>query len=204
MTNYTVGTFLTMALTGKLYLYVGVSEGMSQISKKSKCHVDERQLCIWNLPVELTLKSTNISGCKLKKTIAKKLKKKSGPKIVVSVYGTDTFGNDVVRGYAWSFVPLESTSCTISMPAFVPASSSRLQEMTAWFTGRRPEFLNPATVAHGESRELLRTNSHGVVMAKLNALTKDLARCGYETSSREPRSFNLASIVSDMEQLSIK
>ncbi|XP_059475913.1 B9 domain-containing protein 1-like isoform X2 [Neocloeon triangulifer] len=167
----------------------GVSEGMSQISKKSKCHVDERQLCIWNLPVELTLKSTNISGW---------------PKIVVSVYGTDTFGNDVVRGYAWSFVPLESTSCTISMPAFVPASSSRLQEMTAWFTGRRPEFLNPATVAHGESRELLRTNSHGVVMAKLNALTKDLARCGYETSSREPRSFNLASIVSDMEQLSIK
>jgi B9 domain-containing protein 1 len=40
-----------------------------------------------------------------------------------------------------------------SMPAFVPASSSKLQQITAWFTGRRPEFLNPAIVAHGESRE---------------------------------------------------
>jgi len=35
----------------------------------------------------------------------------------------------------------------------VPASSSKLQQITAWFTGRRPEFLNPAIVAHGESRE---------------------------------------------------
>jgi Ciliary basal body-associated, B9 protein len=36
-----------------------------------------------------------------------------GPKIVVSVYGTDAFGNDIVRGYAWTYVPLESASCDV-------------------------------------------------------------------------------------------
>ncbi|CAB3379236.1 Hypothetical predicted protein [Cloeon dipterum] len=166
----------------------GVAEGMSQISKKSKCHIDDRQLCVWNLPVELTLKSTNITGW---------------PKIVVSVYGNDSFGNDVVRGYAWSFVPLESTSTTLSMPAFVPASSSKLQEMTAWFTGRRPEFLNPAIVVHGESRELLRTSSHGHVFVKVNTLIKDLSKCGYENCYKQAQSHSLASIVSEMEKFSV-
>jgi len=82
--------------------------------------MDESQLCIWNLPIELTLKSTNISGCKY--GLAKfdwriNFQKQNciflGPKIVVSVYGTDAFGNDIVRGYAWNYVPLESTSCNI-------------------------------------------------------------------------------------------
>jgi Ciliary basal body-associated, B9 protein len=93
---------------------------MSQISKKGKCHMDESQLCIWNLPIELTLKSTNISGCKYGLAINSTdvlISKQNciflGPKIVVSVYGTDAFGNDIVRGYAWNYVPLESTSCNI-------------------------------------------------------------------------------------------
>lgn len=36
---------------------------------------------------------------------------------------------------------------------FVPESSSLLQKFTAWFLGRRPEFVDPRVVAQGEGRE---------------------------------------------------
>ncbi|KAF4521176.1 hypothetical protein B566_EDAN010638 [Ephemera danica] len=40
-------------------IMTGLEEGMSQISKKSQ---DERQLCVWNFPLDITFKSTNPSG----------------------------------------------------------------------------------------------------------------------------------------------
>lgn len=36
---------------------------------------------------------------------------------------------------------------------FVPESSSALQKFTAWFLGRRPEYIDPRVVAQGEGRE---------------------------------------------------
>ena len=36
---------------------------------------------------------------------------------------------------------------------FVPESSSLLQKLTAWFLGRRPEYVDPRVVAQGEGRE---------------------------------------------------
>ena len=36
---------------------------------------------------------------------------------------------------------------------FVPESSSTLQKFTAWFLGRRPEYIDPRVVAQGEGRE---------------------------------------------------
>lgn len=39
------------------------------------------------------------------------------------------------------------------MPMFVPESSSTLQKFTAWFLGRRPEYIDPRVVAQGEGRE---------------------------------------------------
>ena len=39
----------------------GLEEGISQITKKS---CDERQLFVWNFPLEIAYKSTNPHGCK--------------------------------------------------------------------------------------------------------------------------------------------
>ncbi|XP_045572147.1 B9 domain-containing protein 1-like, partial [Salmo salar] len=65
----------------------GLEEGISQITSKSR---DSPQRMIWNFPLEITFKSTNPLGW---------------PQIVVSVYGPDTFGNDVVRGYGATHIP---------------------------------------------------------------------------------------------------
>ena len=39
----------------------GLEEGISQITHKSR---DERQIFVWNFPLEVTYKSTNPYGCK--------------------------------------------------------------------------------------------------------------------------------------------
>nr|CAD7441913.1 unnamed protein product [Timema bartmani] len=66
----------------------GLEEGISQISK---CSGDERQIFIWNFPLEVTFKSTNPHGW---------------PQLIISVYGLDVFGNDVVRGYGLCHLPI--------------------------------------------------------------------------------------------------
>uniref|UniRef100_A0A8V5HB00 B9 domain-containing protein 1 n=1 Tax=Melopsittacus undulatus TaxID=13146 RepID=A0A8V5HB00_MELUD len=113
----------------------GLEEGISQITSTSE--VSPTTL-IWNFPIDITFKSTNPSGW---------------PQIVISVYGPDFFGHDVVRGYGAVHVPFVPGRHTRTIPMFVPESTSRLQQFTSWFTGRRPEFTDPRVVAQGEGRE---------------------------------------------------
>lgn len=39
------------------------------------------------------------------------------------------------------------------MTMFVPESSSILQKMTSWLTGRRPEYVDARLLARGDGRE---------------------------------------------------
>nr|CAD7392222.1 unnamed protein product [Timema cristinae] len=110
----------------------GLEEGISQISK---CSGDERQIFIWNFPLEVTFKSTNPHGW---------------PQMIISVYGLDVFGNDVVRGYGLCHLPISPGQ----LPMFVPESSSLVQKLSCWLTGRRPEYVDPRILAQGEGREV--------------------------------------------------
>uniref|UniRef100_A0A3B4XU69 B9 domain-containing protein 1 n=1 Tax=Seriola lalandi dorsalis TaxID=1841481 RepID=A0A3B4XU69_SERLL len=65
----------------------GLEEGITQITCKGS---QSSHRLIWNFPLETTFKSTNPSGW---------------PQLVVSVYGPDVFGNDVVRGYGATHIP---------------------------------------------------------------------------------------------------
>uniref|UniRef100_A0AC11CSJ1 B9 domain containing 1 n=1 Tax=Ovis aries TaxID=9940 RepID=A0AC11CSJ1_SHEEP len=125
----------------------GLEEGISQITSKSQ---DARRALVWNFPIDVTFKSTNPYGW---------------PQIVLSVYGPDVFGNDVVRGYGAVHVPLSPGRHKKTIPMFVPESTSKLQKFTSWLMGRRPEYTDPKVVAQGEGREeaglgLLRLSQH--------------------------------------------
>ncbi|KAF7655526.1 hypothetical protein LDENG_00054000 [Lucifuga dentata] len=146
----------------------GLEEGISQITCKSK---QSSHKLIWNFPLEITFKSTNPSGW---------------PQIVVSVYGPDTFGNDVVRGYGATHVPFTPGQHTRTIPMFVPESSSRLQKFTSWLLGRRPEYIDPKVVAQGEGREVTRVCSQGFVTLSFNIVTKDMKKLGYDAMSSNP------------------
>ncbi|XP_060219565.1 B9 domain-containing protein 1 isoform X2 [Meriones unguiculatus] len=90
----------------------GLEEGISQIASKSQ---DVRQALVWNFPIDVTFKSTNPYGW---------------PQIVLSVYGPDVFGNDVVRGYGAVHVPFSPGRHKRTIPMFVPESTSTLQKFT--------------------------------------------------------------------------
>nr|KAF6274153.1 B9 domain containing 1 [Myotis myotis] len=104
-----------------------------------------------------------------------------GPQIVLSVYGPDVFGNDVVRGYGAVHVPFSPGRHKRTIPMFVPESTSKLQKLTSWFMGRRPEYTDPKVVAQGEGREVTRVRSQGFVTLLFNVVTKDVRKLGYDT-----------------------
>ncbi|XP_045841870.1 B9 domain-containing protein 1 isoform X5 [Meles meles] len=91
----------------------GLEEGISQITSKSQ---DVRRALVWNFPIDVTFKSTNPYGW---------------PQIVLSVYGPDVFGNDVVRGYGAVHVPFSPGRHKRTIPMFVPESTSKLQKFTS-------------------------------------------------------------------------
>ncbi|XP_067572740.1 B9 domain-containing protein 1 isoform X1 [Pseudorca crassidens] len=101
--------------------------------------------------------------------------------IVLSVYGPDMFGNDVVRGYGAVHVPFSPGRHKRTIPMFVPESVSKLQKFTSWFMGRRPEYTDPKVVAQGEGREVTRVRSQGFVTLLFNVVTKDMRKLGYDT-----------------------
>ncbi|XP_067002744.1 B9 domain-containing protein 1 [Anabrus simplex] len=139
----------------------GLEEGISQIAKCSK---DARQMFVWNFPLDVTFKSTNPFGW---------------PQLIISVYGLDIFGNDVVRGYGLCHLPIAAGQYKKTLPMFVPESTSLLQKLTCWLTGRRPEYVDPKILAQGEGREVTRVRSQGWVRISLNVLTRDIAHHGY-------------------------
>ncbi|XP_035929391.1 B9 domain-containing protein 1 isoform X1 [Halichoerus grypus] len=141
----------------------GLEEGISQITSKSQ---DVRRALVWNFPIDVTFKSTNPYGW---------------PQIVLSVYGPDVFGNDVVRGYGAVHVPFSPGRHKRTVPMFVPESTSKLQKFTSWFMGRRPEYTDPKVVAQGEGREVTRVRSQGFVTLLFNVVTKDMRKLGYDT-----------------------
>ena len=68
--------------------------------------------------------------------------------LVVSVYGMDSFGNDVVRGYGAVHVPIfPGSGQPRKIPVFVPESASLIQKFAGWLMGRRPEYVDPRVVA---------------------------------------------------------
>ncbi|KAK4308880.1 hypothetical protein Pmani_019452 [Petrolisthes manimaculis] len=140
----------------------GLEECMSQTACRSD---DERQVFVWNFPFDITFKSTNPYGW---------------PQVILSVYGTDFFGNTVIMGYTACHVPITPGKYTRRLTTFVPESASTVQKLLSWLTGRRPEFINPKLIAQGRGREVTRVRSQGEVTITFNVMMKDFTKFGYD------------------------
>ncbi|XP_029039392.1 B9 domain-containing protein 1 isoform X1 [Osmia bicornis bicornis] len=116
----------------------GIEEGLTQMCK---CSNDPRNLAVWNFPLEITFKSTSPHGW---------------PQLIMSIYGLDIFGHDVIRGYGVCHLPLETGCHEKRVSVYVPESSSTLQRFAAWLTGRRPELIDPTILASGGGRERMK------------------------------------------------
>jgi len=140
----------------------GNEEGLSQVTTRGN---DAQQLFAFNFPLDVTFKSTSPYGW---------------PQLVVSCYGPDVFGTDVVRGYGSIHIPISPGCHNRKIQLFVPESSSLLQKVTSWFFGRRPEFIDPKIVAQGEGRGVSRVRSKGSMKIQFNVVTRDMKKLNYD------------------------
>ncbi len=99
----------------------GVDTGISQMSVIRGAGDNN---VIWNFPLEITFKSVTAYGW---------------PRLIVSVYGIDTLGRDVVRGYGTIHVPTTQGHYTRYVNMFTPIPSSYWSTFIAWAFGAQHE-----------------------------------------------------------------
>ena len=129
--------------------------GLSQTARKNTMNMSDD--IIWNFPIDITFKSTNIHGW---------------PRIAITVYGSDFLGRDVVRGYCSCLVPLSSGSHEMQCEMYTPLATSSYNQFMSWLMGNPPEFYDTKFVCQGDGREVTRVISTGKVKVKLNVVTK--------------------------------
>mmetsp|Transcript_35975 Transcript_35975/g.70711 ORF Transcript_35975/g.70711 Transcript_35975/m.70711 type:complete len:264 (-) Transcript_35975:307-1098(-) len=144
----------------------GLQHGISQIARRSSgVH---SQVFVWNYPIDLTFRSTNVHGW---------------PQIVLSVYGINMSGKDVIKGYGWVHVPLIPGRYTQYCRLYAPKSSSWCAQLIAWLTGNPPEFFDAKFVAQGKGREVTRVESAGTVKIVLNVVTKNMNNWNFQINN---------------------
>mmetsp|Transcript_8572 Transcript_8572/g.14740 ORF Transcript_8572/g.14740 Transcript_8572/m.14740 type:complete len:200 (+) Transcript_8572:185-784(+) len=151
----------------------GLEEGITQAARVSQ---GPEKLLVWNYPLDLTYKTTNAYGW---------------PQLVVSVYGLDSFGRDVIKGYGCIHLPTCAGRYTLKLRLFKPRSASGVQSFLAWMSGMPAEFSDPRFPSYGEGREVTRVESAGAVLVQLNVLTKDMDVFGYTDGSSHKSAHNV-------------
>jgi B9 domain-containing protein 1 len=123
---------------------------------------------VWNFPIEISFQSTSPHGW---------------PRLVVSVYGLDFMGRDVVRGYAHLLLPARPGGHTRYLRTYVPVSGSTFVRALNWLMGTSPEYYDSRMVARGEGRAVTRVVSGDrTVKVNLMVTIKDFPTFGYVSS----------------------
>ncbi|MEW5301411.1 MAG: hypothetical protein WDW38_009626 [Sanguina aurantia] len=147
----------------------GLEEGITQAARVSS---GPDQLLVWNFPLDIIYRATNAFGW---------------PQLVVSVYGLDTFGRDVIKGYGCVHLPTCAGRYQLKLRLFKPRSASMLQTFASWMSGMPAEFSDPRFPSYGEGREVTRVTSAGHVNVNINLLAKDMELFGYADGSSAGR-----------------
>lgn len=145
----------------------GVGEGVTQVTRKTS-GVDER--LVWNFPLDITYKATNAFGW---------------PQVVLSVYGIDAFGRDVVRGYGSVHLPMQPGNHQVKVRLYRPISSSLLQQFFGWLAGLPAEYADPAFPASGgPGRDLTRVKGAGFATLNVHVVQRDMTLFGYDVGEQ--------------------
>ena len=149
----------------------GASIGLSQIARhgtveSKRRSVDGTHEVVWNFPIEISFQSTNPTGW---------------PRLVLSVYGIDYHGRDVLLGYASMMLPINPGRCIRCLRTFRPVSGGKCQAFLNWLMGKNPEYYDSKMVAKGEGRAVTRVVSEEdrAVRVNLYVTRKDFNLFGY-------------------------
>ena len=143
----------------------GVEEGITQMSTAAGTANDASRAAVWNFPVDCTFKATGAHGW---------------PQIVVSVYGSDSFGrSDMILGYGAVPLPMAAGRHELYVRTFRPLASSLFGQVQSWVMGARPEFRQPLFPSKGEGRDVTRVQSFGCVKVVVDVTLQGMEELGY-------------------------
>ena len=126
--------------------------GLKTNQSQQACRTEgQENIFVWNMPFEVSLRSTNPSGW---------------PQLVVSCYCPDFFGREVLKAYGVCYFPTTNGSHERTLYMFSPMSSS--------------EIINaPYVLSTGDGREVIRAQSEGRVEVKFNIHITNMECFGY-------------------------
>ena len=139
----------------------GVDTGISQIARKPN---SGESTVIFNFPIDISFKSINAYGW---------------PRLVVSIYGIDSFGRDVVYGYGQIHLPTVPGQYTRYVRMFRPCSSSWWHQLTSSIFGTQLEFYDSKFVGQSDNRDVTRVESTGICKVRLNMISKGMVEFGF-------------------------
>jgi B9 domain-containing protein 1 len=142
-------------------LMSGLASGITQCGHTGR----QRDQITFNMPMEATYKSTNPFGW---------------PQVVFSLYGTNFWGLEKVRGYARLTVPLCGGVQTYTAPVILPKSVYILSAMLDWVLDRSPELRDPKVLADGGKFKGLKTESYGELTVRLQTVSRGCRELGME------------------------
>ncbi|GLV34472.1 B9d1 [Carabus blaptoides fortunei] len=117
---------------------------------------------VFNLPIDITYKSTNPYGW---------------PQFVISVYSATT-----LQGYGRVHVPFQPGLHSLNVPLSKPAPTTYLGYFASFF-GYQPELVQASLLASGEGSHLIKMISNGHASLSMNVLIKGLQDMGYDVGS---------------------
>ncbi|VDO25714.1 unnamed protein product [Brugia timori] len=141
----------------------GVHEGLSARCERQRFGNAEITIA---MPIEATFTSTSPFG----------------PQIVLTCYGSDFFGNDVVCGYGAVHIPTVPGRSVKRIILFVPEASTLLQRFIGWLTGKRAEFVDSTIPATADGRQVTKVRSQGIITVTMDIVLKDMKKYGYDVT----------------------
>ena len=140
--------------------------GLKTNQSQQACRTEgQENIFVWNMPFEVSLRSTNPSGW---------------PQLVVSCYCPDFFGREVLKAYGVCYFPTTNGSHERTLHMFSPMSSSEIINALGIFLGQKAEIINaPNVLSTGEGREVIRAESEGTVEVKFNVHITNMECFGY-------------------------
>ena len=140
--------------------------GLKTNQSQQACRTEgQENTFVWNMPFEVSLRSTNPSGW---------------PQLVVSCYRPDFFSREILKAYGVCFFPTTNGTHERTLYLFSPMSSSGIINALGIFLGQKAEIINaPTVLSTGEGREVIRAQSEGTVEVKFNIRLTNMEYFGY-------------------------
>ncbi|CAJ0583397.1 unnamed protein product, partial [Mesorhabditis spiculigera] len=138
----------------------GDTEGIS-----ASCFRNSNQRFVFNLPFAATFRTTNAFRW---------------PQLVITCFGRDFWGNEVVKGYGAVPMPTVLGRHRLEAACSAPEPSSAFQGFIGMVTGKTPELIDPNLLAGPDTREVLRMATEGLVSVEVDVMHKDMKRNGFD------------------------